>query len=143
MQSAGDEPFGATVAEKNYGESEVYQFVRDEIESVPHLEALLLLWNSRPQPWTIENLASRLYVPAELVLPLLDDLNRRKLIVIEPGPPQGYRYASGSTEQDQLIVALDSVYRREVVRISTMIHSKPSASLREFARAFRFTKERE
>jgi hypothetical protein len=28
---------------------EVDQFILDEIDSVPHLEALLLLWNTRPK----------------------------------------------------------------------------------------------
>ena len=28
------------------GEEEVYGFIADEIETVPHLEALLLLWSS-------------------------------------------------------------------------------------------------
>lgn len=128
---------------EQHSDNLVYQFVLDHIESVPHLEALLLLWNSRPQPWTVPNLASRLYVSPEVVLTLLNDLTRRKLVVLEPGPPEGYCYASGNAEQDQLIAAVDQVYRREVVRISTMIHSKPSSSVREFARAFRFTRERE
>lgn len=122
-------------------DNEIYQFIFEQIESVPHLEALLLLWNSRPQPWTIENLARRLYVRTDLVEALLKDLFRRHLIALEPGPPEGYRYNSESTDQDQLVAAVDSTYRREVVRISTMIHSKPSLSVREFARAFRFTRE--
>jgi predicted DNA-binding transcriptional regulator len=120
----------------------VYQFIFDQIESVPHLEALLLVWNSRPQPWTIENLAQRLYVSSDVVLTLLQDLVRQGLIAIVPGPPQGYRYETASPEQDQLMAAVDETYRREVVRISTLIHSKPSPSVREFARAFRLTKER-
>ena len=124
-------------------EDRVYTFVLDEIETVPHLEALLLLWNSRPQPWTVENLAKRLYVSTDIVDVLLEDLVRRGLIVCVPGAPDGYRYESSSIAQDQLISTLDSTYRRETVRISTMIHSKPSSSVREFARAFRFTKERE
>ncbi len=131
------------MTEKQQLEEKVYQFILDQVESVPHLEALLLLWNSRPQPWTVENLARRLYVSTEVVGSLLQDLERRRLIVLESGPPQGYRYASESTEKDELIAAVDGTYRREVVRISTMIHSKPSSSVREFARAFRFTKERE
>jgi len=36
---------------------------------------------------------------------------------------------------------VDETYRREVVRVSTLIHSKPSSPVRDFARAFRFTKE--
>jgi hypothetical protein len=36
----------------------------------------------------------------------------------------------------------EAVYRRQIVRISTLIHSKPSSAVRDFARAFRFTKEK-
>lgn len=130
------------MSDKPQFEEAVYRFILDEIESVPHLEALLLLWNARPQPWTIDNLSRRLYVPIEVVGALLRDLVASNLIVLEPGPPEGYHYESQSTEQDQMIAAVDATYRREVARISTMIHSKPSSSVREFARAFRFTKDR-
>lgn len=131
------------MTESPISEDKVYAFVLDQIETVPHLEALLLLWNSRPQPWTVENLSKRLYVSTEIVDVLLDDLVRRGLIVRVQGPPTGYRYESASIAQDQLFSTLDLTYRRETVRISTMIHSKPSSSVREFARAFRFRKERE
>ena len=127
------------MAELHPGDEQVYEFIAAEIESVPHLEALLLLWNSRPQPWTVENLSQRLYVPAELARKLMEDLARQRLVAQVAGPPAGYRYES---ERDQLIATVDGTYRREVVRISTMIHRKPSAALSEFAKAFRFTKER-
>ena|SRR5690348_2094435 len=131
------------MTESGQSENDVYRFIQEQIESVPHLEALLLLWNSRPQPWTLENLAKRLYISTEFAAALLEDIVRRGLIEVDAGPPEGYRYHSASLEQDKLIVALDSTYRREVVRISTMIHSRPSASVRDFARAFRFTREKE
>jgi hypothetical protein len=35
------------------------------------------------------------------------------------------------------------MYRREVVRVSNMIHAKPALALRDFAQAFRFTKEKD
>lgn len=132
--------FGEIVADNRHQDTETYQFIYEQIESVPHLEALLLLWNSRPQPWTLENLASRLYLPEDAATVLLQELIRRNLVVAEAGPPPGYRYASESAEQDERIASVDALYRREVVRISTMIHSKPSSSVREFAKAFRFTK---
>jgi predicted ArsR family transcriptional regulator len=131
------------MTETNPIDNEVYSFVVEQIDSVPHLEALLLLWNSRPQPWTIENLAQRLYISKDIVRGLLEDLIRQRMIVLVPGSSPGYRYSSESTEKDQLMANVDNTYKREVVRISTMIHSKPSASLRDFAKAFRFTKERD
>jgi len=124
-------------------ESEVYQFIRERIESVPHLEAMLLLWNSRPQPWSLGNLAKRLYVSEERVRLLLADLVREELVIQVAGAPDYYGYNSVSTEQDGLIAAVDSTYRRELVRIATLIHSRPPSAVRDFARAFRFKKERE
>jgi DNA-binding IscR family transcriptional regulator len=124
-------------------ESEVYNFIRERIDSVPHLEALLLLWNSRPQPWSLDNLATRLYVPTERVQTLLNDLIREQLVAIAPGQPDGYEYTSKSIEQDQLVAAVDATYRREVVRVATLIHSRPPSSVRDFARAFRFKKDKD
>lgn len=124
-------------------EQAVQQFIYDQIESVPHLEALLLLWNSRPQPWLTTNLAKRLYVDEPVARRLLQDLARRQLVDAAADPPDSFRYKSESAERDQLIAAVDATYRREVVRISTLIHTKPSASIQAFARAFRLTKERE
>ena len=40
----------------------VDQFIVNEIESVPHLEALLLLWNTRPRQWPMDEMAKALYV---------------------------------------------------------------------------------
>jgi hypothetical protein len=123
--------------------SEVYEFIRERIESVPHLEALLLLWNSRPQPWSLENLTKRLYIAEDRVHAVLDDLIRDGLIAIVPGVPESYGYNSISIDQDQLLAAVDATYRREVVRIATLIHSRPPSSVRNFAKAFRFKKDRE
>jgi hypothetical protein len=123
-------------------DEEVVRFVLDEIESVPHLEALLLMWRSRPQKWTVEALGERLYLSGEAVEVLLADLSRRKLIAAEP-ESSAYSYEPGSPEKNNLITRLDETYRHQLVRISQLIHSKPSASLRDFARAFRFTKKDE
>jgi len=40
-----------------------------------------------------------------------------------------------------LMEEVDRTYRRELVRISRMIHSKASPAVREFARAFKFKKD--
>lgn len=116
-----------------------YEFILEKIDSVPHLEALMLLWNSRPVGWTCEELASRLYIPLEKVNNLLRDLIRLQLIT--EAPPK-YSYFPRSEDQNDMMRLVDEAYRRDVVRISNMIHSKESSAVREFARAFRFKKER-
>lgn len=124
-------------------EMNVYEFILENIDSVPHLEALVLLWNSRPVGWTAEELASRLYIPAEKVATLLADLVRLQLITKSAGSPAKFSYNPRSEDQDEMMRLVDSAYRRDLVRISTMIHSKTSPSVREFARAFRIKKERD
>lgn len=124
-------------------EMNAYEFILENMDSVPHLEALVLLWNSRPVGWTYEELASRLYIPAEKVLNLLADLVRLQLIARSPGSPAKFSYNVRSEDQDEMMRLVDSAYRRDLVRISTMIHSKASPSVREFARAFRIKKERD
>lgn len=122
-------------------ESEVYKFILDKIDSVPHLEALLLLWNTRPQCWTREDVATRLYIRPDEAGRLLGDLLRDELAITAPDALDQVRYTSSGAEKDKLIEELDATYRRELVRVSTMIHSKAPSAVRDFARAFRITKD--
>ena len=131
------------MTEHTLGQGEIDQFILNRIESAPHLEALLLVWRNRPETWAIEELAQRLYVKPEVVKSIVEGLVREQLLVALPGSPELYGYASKSAQQDRLIRSVDETYRRELVRVSNLIHSKPSAAVREFARAFRFTKEKE
>jgi predicted ArsR family transcriptional regulator len=116
---------------------EVDRFILDLIDSVPHLEALLLLWNSRPKHWTIDELAHALYIPNERTREILLNLQQRDMVVVQPQEC----FYNAAYSRDALISEVDRTYRRELVRISTMIHSKASPSVREFARAFRFKKD--
>ena len=122
--------------------TDAYEFILENIDSVPHLEALVLLWNSRPVGWTCEELASRLYIPSEKVSILIRDLVRLQLITELHTSPAKYSYFPRSEDQNEMMHLVDVAYRRDLVRISTMIHSKASSPVREFARAFRFKKER-
>lgn len=121
-------------------EGDVDRFVLDEIDSVPHLEALLLLWTSRPQSWSDEEMGKRLYLENSAALAILDDLQRRGLVAVVAGDSRQFRYESG--ERDGLVAAVEAAYQRDLIRISTMIHRKAPQAVLEFARAFRFTKER-
>lgn len=120
-----------------------HEFVLENIDSVPQLEALILLWNSRPVWWTCEELASRLYVPFDRVMGLLRDLVRLQLVVESGTEPSKFSYYSRSKDQDAMMLLVDDAYRRDLVRISTMLHEKASPAVRDFARAFRFKKEQD
>jgi DNA-binding transcriptional regulator YhcF (GntR family) len=136
------------------------RFIINRIDSVPHLEALLLLWRSRseeqaseiPQDraagnpptgiWSAEQLAKRLWIAPDAARNILRELERDQLIVATARGEERYCYQS-EPERDRALQAVETAYAREMIRISNMIHSKASAAVRDFARAFRFTKEQE
>lgn len=120
---------------------QVDEFLREEIDTIPHLEALLLAWNGRSRQWTVEEMAAQLYVDAGKTRSILQGLVRRDLLVVISEVPERYSYQS--SERDALMQAVESTYRKELIRISRMIHSKAAPGVREFAQAFRFTKDRE
>ncbi|HKV27324.1 MAG TPA: hypothetical protein VJN90_03485 [Candidatus Acidoferrales bacterium] len=121
----------------------VEQFILNEIDSVPHLEALLMLCNGPGREWRVDEMAKALYVPLEVGQKILQSLAQRGLIAAVPAESETYVYVSQSEEKDTLLRAVDATYRRELVRVSTMIHSKASPAVREFARAFRLIKGRD
>lgn len=127
----------SSAREQNSRRLDVDRFILDEIDSVPHLEALLLLWNRRPKEWPVEELAALLYLPQERTRQILEDLQQRTLVVLTAS---GCIYNPAQT-CDPLMEEIDKIWRRELVRVSNMIHSKASPSVREFARAFRFKKD--
>ncbi|KAA6455878.1 hypothetical protein DYQ86_26950 [Acidobacteria bacterium AB60] len=120
-----------------------YRFIEAHIDSVPHLEALILLWNSRPVGWTTEELVSRLYVPPEQVDSIVRDLARAELLRETASSPYKYAYHSRTPDQDEMMHHVDAAYRQDLVRISSAIHRKASSAVREFARAFRLRKEQD
>jgi DNA-binding MarR family transcriptional regulator len=136
------ESIALALPERQESEEEALRFLLDHIDSVPELEALLLLWQHRPAYWKISDLVRRLYIDQEQTREILQGLSRKELIVEDELHSGSYRYESKSEQQDQLIACAEELYRREIVRISTLIHSKPPRAIRDFADAFRFKKEK-
>ena len=120
-------------------QSEIDRFILDRIDTVPRLEAILFFWRDRSQMSSAEGLAKYLWVKPDLAKEILHDLARSGFLDVV-AESEEYRYRS-DPENDRLIDLLNSVYRKELIRVTTMIHSKPSAAVREFARAFRMKKD--
>lgn len=131
------------MAEQNQDPAELDRFILDRVKSVPRLEALLLVWRSRPETWTIEEMAKRLYLDKGTTRDVLESLVRDDLLTAAPCLPKRYGCASNSPQQDRLVASLEAAYRRELVRITNLIHAQPSAAARSFARAFQIKRERE
>ncbi|MGH9735016.1 MAG: hypothetical protein ACRD8A_10565 [Candidatus Acidiferrales bacterium] len=135
-------PNDLSEADEKLRTERVDRFILEQIDTVPHLEALLLEWKKRPKAWSVDEMAAELYVPGEQASRILRDLTAREFLQELYGAPIRYQYAS-SAERDVVISDLDAVYRRDLIRISRMIHTRAPSALRDFAGAFRLTKEKQ
>jgi hypothetical protein len=113
-------------------------FILKHLDSVAELEALLLVRATGAQGWEASPLAARLYVTEADAQVVLHALHRRSLMSRE-GPV--YRYAPADALRVE-VDALAEAYPRLLIPITNLIHSKPRASLRDFADAFRLREEK-
>lgn len=118
---------------------QIDRFVVDKIDTVPQLEALLLIWRSRPRPVSTHEIARELYIPVELAESELSRLLHNGLIVSQSS--QCYALNLVPLGREDMLAGLADLYRRELVRISNLIHAKAPRAMRDFASAFRFKKE--
>lgn len=117
---------------------DVVRFIEERIDTVPHLEAVLLLWESAPESWAAHQTAARLYVSSEAASSILDDLVQRDLARASTvGGRVYYRYECPWDPGGDLLRRVAATYRRQTVRVSSLIHSKAPTAVRDFARAFR------
>jgi hypothetical protein len=118
----------------------VLRFIAENIDSVPHLEALLLLSEHPGQSWSAEQVAARIYVRVDKAESILAALHRRRLVEHDADLPDTYVF-SAADDRHQLVAEVNGTYRANVVVVTRFIHENASASVREFARAFDFKKD--
>lgn len=113
--------------------ADVEAFVDRNVDTVAQLEGLLLIRESAPATWSATQLAARLYVAPEDAQVVLMTLHRRQLL---ESTDDGFHYAPAGELREQ-VDRLAAAYARQLIAITRLIHAKPSASLRNFAAAFR------
>ena len=100
------------------------------------------MWNTRSENWSPENVAKRLYIDRNAARDLLQDLSREELIAPAVEPAEQFYYKTKSPEMDRLIAAVDDTYRKQLVRVSTLIIRKIVGSAR-FRASFSLYEERD
>jgi hypothetical protein len=118
---------------------DVLRFLDQSIDSVPHLEALLILWENATEAFTAEQLAARLYVTSDAAARIGHDLTQRGLA--GPAGEGRWKFDPAWDPDGERMNRLATTYRRELIRVATLIHSKASPSVRAFARAFDLKKD--
>jgi hypothetical protein len=127
---------------EHWEDQELVQFILEHLETVPHLEAVLLIWQNQSTVWSPDVLAQRIYVSPAIGRAVLDDLTRLGMLRrTDENPSSSYLYAADWDSKREILPRLADLYRRQLVQVTKLIHSKGSSSVREFARAFQIKKE--
>ena len=119
----------------------VLRFLEANIDSVPQLETLLMMHEEGDRRWLIAELASRNYTTEQRATETLNALQRRGLVSVEESPPR-FQFNPAKDEDRALVAELARCYQRSLRLVTELIHAKPSASVKEFARAFDLKKDR-
>jgi hypothetical protein len=117
----------------------VLQFVGAHIDSVPHLEALLLIWDTAPRAWSVAEVARRMYLADERAERVLQDLVTHRWVLVGES---GFAFDASSPDAP-MIAHLAAHYRSNLIRIAEIIHRKAPPAVLDFARAFNLRKDKE
>ena len=113
----------------------VRRFLEESIDSVPQLEALLLMFDEPLQRWSVPDISARTYISHAEADKLLERLARRDLIHSDDGGKH-FTIQTRDTARRALLEDVARTYRANLTQVATFIHEKPPASVKEFARAF-------
>jgi hypothetical protein len=116
-------------------------FLEENIDTVPQLETLLMMYETPNRGWLVADVASRNYISEPRASETLHALQRRSLVISDESPPR-FRFNPASEDVRTLVAELSVCYQRKLSAVTELIHAKPSASIKEFARAFDLKKDR-
>ena len=118
---------------------EIRQFIVEKIDSVPHLETLLVVWERPDVEWTDTRLAQYLYVRPDAARKIARGLVRRGWL--KKTKDAGFAFDTDWDPDGTFMRNLALTYRRQLIAVATLIHTNISAGVRDFADAFNLKKE--
>ncbi len=123
--------------------ADIKRFILTSIDSVPHLEAILLLRQDPEIDWDAKMMAPRLYISESKAKELLEDLHTAGFAAITDMEKFFYRYKPITNELKEMVGRLCYVYAKNLIEVSNLIHTKTGKQAQQFGDAFKWQKEKE
>ena len=120
---------------------ELMQFIAQHIESLAQLETLLLMRQDPQRHWECAELSRLLYITPDMCGGLVDELEKRGIVVRVAESDAQYRYQPAHADFDRLLGELARIYQDRRVAVITQIYSRPQKKIQTFADAFRLRPE--
>jgi len=120
---------------------DVQKFIIDHINSITHIEGLLLFRAAPDVRWAAISIAQRLYITERDAAQLLGHLKAQGFIEEEAG--KGYSYRPKSEELRGMVERVAGVYGQYLLPVTHLIHEKSQNQVQGFADAFLIRKDKE
>src|SRR5689334_18385544 len=102
---------------------DVRQFILRFIESVAHLEGLLLLRSDPQTAWTVDQVTGRLYIDKAQAAGVLAYLSTNGFLKTTGSPVPAYSYRPASMELAQTVDRVAEYYSKYLIPVTNLIHS--------------------
>lgn len=122
---------------------EIRRFILTSIDTVPHLEALLLLRYDEKVEWDSKAMSQRLYISEKRTVELLEDLLAAGFAAVKRTSPDLYYYSPVSEDLRNMVSRLAEVYAKRLVEVTNLIHSNISKRAQQFGDAFKWQNEKD
>jgi hypothetical protein len=120
---------------------DIRQFILQSIDSIAQWEGLLLLRDHPQARWSAQELARNLYISDADAAGLLRQLAGQGFLAVsgeESAPHFQYRPAP---ELEQITARAAEFYKKALIPVTNLIHSKSRKRVQEFADAFKIRKD--
>jgi hypothetical protein len=118
----------------------IQRFILLSVDSVSHLEAMLLLRYDPSKDWDAKMMAQSLFISEKKAGDLLSDLCAAGFVK-QHADTTVYRYHPISKELTDTINQLSQIYSKNLIEVTNLIHSKTNRQAQEFGDAFKWNKE--
>jgi hypothetical protein len=117
---------------------DVREFILRHIDSIAHLEALLLLLQQPDIKWSAASVADHLYIEHDQAAEVLQHLCDTGLADCSD---DAYWFNAAPAGQLEVVRRLAEHYSNHLIPVTNLVHAKPSG-IRKFAAAFKFRKDK-
>jgi hypothetical protein len=122
--------------------ADIRRFILTSIDSVPHLEAILLLCCDPKTPWDAKMMAQSLYISEKKAEEILGNLAASGFTTpTSQETPATYQFKPASPALQEILTRLRDIYAKNLVEVTNLIHSKTSKQAQELGDAFKWQKE--
>lgn len=120
---------------------EVRDLIARHLETMEHVDALLVLHRAPDRGWTADEVATELRIAPKGLVKTLADLEKSGLVERDAAREGAYRYAPATSLLARSVEALLQAYNQRPVTLVKAIYSRPPSAVRSFADAFRLRTE--